>query len=431
MSAAGLVDSAGAPRPQGVNPVRAAAAFWGAVVFLPVGMNYLALVLLVLAILARAVLASDVETSLAARWRRVRSHPLCWPIAFLLGWSALVLVLGPRYPETASNAFHVVRIAATLALALSLTRQEAVAALGAFALALAASASVVAIHQLIGLPDLRVGPGLDVWSNLLRADLGNKAISNAVLFALAGSAALAIALDAGGARRAIAIAAFVAAFAIVGWALPSRTGVMILLLAMPLVLIDRWRASARHALAAALASLLLGAALLGAVPAARERLAQGWSEMTAAIAGDVSPTSWGLRLNLYRHTAAMVVERPLLGWGLGGWTSQWRARAPQGMSESNMPHNDFLWMGAQAGVVGMLAVAMLVLACARRAAARGDAVGRLGIVAIAAWLVAISANSAMRDAVIGLSMLWIVGLLLRLLTESRGTLPGWLEPGAR
>ena len=424
---AGLAATAAKAASLGPNPVPAAAALWGAVVFFPVGVNYLAFVLLGLAFLARGWRDRDGDTSLGARARRIRAHPLFWPLALFAAWTLLAVLLGPHYPETPSNAFHGARIVATLACALALTRRELDRAIGGFLFGLAVSAAIVGLHHAVGMPDPQLWGGLTVWSNLLQV-IGNKSISNAVLFAFAGSAALACAVDARGARRAAYLLAYALALATVVWALPSRTGVVILVAAVPVLAIHRFRGSWRRMLAVSIGSLALLASLVAAIPAARDRLDQGWAELQGALAGEVARTSWGLRLNMYRHSADMVVERPLLGWGVGGWNDQWRRRAPESIADMNMPHNDFLWMGAQTGVVGMLAVAALVFATVGRIAARRDRIGRLGAVATLCWLVAISANSAMRDGVIGLSMLWIVGLVLRMQTEPRSNGPAEPRP---
>ena len=82
-----------------------------------------------------------------------------------------------------------------------------------------------------------------------------------------------------------------------------------------------------------------------------------------------------------------------------------------------MPHNDYLWMGSQAGVTGLLTLLVIMLAgvwvCWRRA----DLTGRIGFVAMLTMLIAASLNSAMRDAQIGLSLLWIAFLFLRMVQE--------------
>ena len=104
--------------------VRPAAMFWGLTVFMPVGVPYLAFLLLALALLA------------AGDWReraaRLRGNPMWWPVILYVVWTLVVLALGPYYPQTPSNLVHGLRIAATLLMALALTREEALWALRGF-----------------------------------------------------------------------------------------------------------------------------------------------------------------------------------------------------------------------------------------------------------------------------------------------------------
>ena len=112
-----------------------------------------------------------------------------------------------------------------------------------------------------------------------------------------------------------------------------------------------------------LGGVLVGAALWSS-PAVQQKFALGVQEIEAAQAGAVSEGSWVVRYYMYRDTARMIIDRPLTGWGIGGWTEQWHLRGPRLLADYNMPHNDFLWMGAQAGIPGsatLLAIITLSL----------------------------------------------------------------------
>ena len=168
-------------------------------------------------------------------------------------------------------------------------------------------------------------------------------------------------------------------------------------------------------------ALLLGGALaavaLWQAPAIQTKMALGLQELEAAQAGAVSKGSWVIRFYMYRDTARMIADRPLAGWGIGGWTDQWHRRGPALLAESNMPHNDFLWMGAQAGVPGALSLLVIMGVGLWLAWHRRDLAGRLAFVAFLLLLLATSVNSALRDAQIGLSLLWVAMLYLRLAGE--------------
>ncbi|MGH6627758.1 MAG: O-antigen ligase family protein [Burkholderiaceae bacterium] len=387
-----------------IHWARCAALFWGLVVFMPVGVNYLAFFALLACMLAQG--------DWPERIQRLRGHRMWWPAVFFMAWTLLVLAVQPTYPETPSNLWHGLRIVATLALALALKRDEAMWALRGFWIAAIVSLAIVGLHHLVGLPDW------PLWANLLRMS-GNKSISNAVLFSLVAASALAVSLERGGWIRPACVALAVALMAVVTWALPSRTSLLIILITLAASFIHLWRSRKLQLATALMAAGLAASVAAMNIPAVQQRFAQGLGEIKQAQEGDVSPVSWGVRVNMYQHTAQMMLERPLLGWGVGSWNQQWKQRVPAQIADFNMPHNDFLWMGAQAGLPGALALLALVLAGMQRGWSRTDLRGRLAFAASLTLLLATSFNSAMRDAAIGLSVLWVVGLYLRMAEEQQ------------
>lgn len=398
------------------SSVRVVAAFWGLVLFMPVGMNYLAFFALLLAML--------LSPGLPARWARFRSHPLWWPSVAFVAVQLLALALMPRYPETVGNLWHGGRIVATLALALMLDRDETLWGLRAFAAGAAYALVVVLVHQAVGLPDW------PVWQNL-QVHLGNKSIADALLFALAASTALLWALERGGWWRWAGVGLAAVLIAIDIWWLPSRTSVLGVLVVLVAACVHRWR---RHRLALTLAiasCLLLAAATIAAVPFLRERFELGVSEVQRASVGDVAHESWSVRYHMYTRTWDMIRERPWTGWGIGSWNTQWRGRVPELLHGYNMPHNDFLWMGAQAGVMGALILVALAGVTLVPGWRRQDLTGRLALAAGLTLIQATCWNSAMRDAAIGLSLLWVTGLYLRIAQEEGDALDAVFNVRAR
>jgi O-antigen ligase len=384
--------------------VRWVALFWGVATFFPVGLNYAALVAL--------IAAMAWQGGWRARLQRLRAEPNWWPAWLLLGWGALVLVFGAHYPQTAENAFHLVRIVLTLALALALARDEAVWALRGFWLGVVVALLLVALHLTLGLPYS------SAWKGIIRY-AGNKSLSNAVLLALATSTGLLLLPLLGGRQRVWALALALGSVAVLVAVLCSRTAWLITVVGLLAGLLHQFRARRQHqALVIVLiAALTLSAALL--VPGIRDRLEVGARQISNAYTGQQvdEGSSWGVRFRMYTETLEMVRERPLAGWGIGSWNTQWKARVDSELAESNMPHNDFLWMGAQAGVPGALLLLWLIAAGLPRAWRRHDMSGRLGVVALLAMLLAVAANSALRDAAIGLSVWFIVLIFQRLCTE--------------
>lgn len=396
-----------------------AAMFWGLAVFAPVGVNYLA-ALLLLASLAAA-------GHLRERMARVRASPLWWPVVAYVAWTLVVLAVGPHYPQTPSNLWHGMRIALTMLMALSLTRDEAAASVRGFLVIAFFSIAIVLLHRTVGFP--LWAP----WRATLEVE-GNKSINNALLFALLGATGAVTGLAQFDLRGRHSLRLALGAFAvtaitglIVALWLISRTSLLALLLAVPAACVHQWRRQLRPlALALALGAAVAGAALWQS-PSVQQKVELGVQELESAQAGAVSEGSWVVRYYMYRDTARMVIDRPLSGWGIGGWTAQWHLRGPALLANYNMPHNDFLWMGAQGGVPGALTLAVILLAGLWQCWKRADLAGRMGFVAILVMTVATSVNSAMRDAQIGLSLLWVSFVYLRLALEPgspwQGVLP--------
>jgi O-antigen ligase len=113
----------------------------------------------------------------------------------------------------------------------------------------------------------------------------------------------------------------------------------------------------------------------------------------------------------------MMLDKPLTGWGIGAWNTLWHARGPALLHDYNMPHDGFLWLGAQAGIPGCLTLLAILLTSVWFCWRRPDVTGRLGLVALLMLLLATSVHSAMRDAQIGLALPWIAFIYLRLVQE--------------
>jgi len=353
------------------------------------------------------------------RWReraaRLRANPLWWPVVAYVAWTLIVLAIRPHYPETPSNLVHGLRIAATLLMAMALAREEAVWALRGFLLVSALNLLLVVVFYAVG--------GFAIWAPLrgVVMEVGNKSISNALLFSVVASTAAVWGLAQIAAHRPLrALPAFALVLllgAVVALPLTSRTSVLALLLVIPAVCVHQWRSHLRMLSAA----LVLGAVVLGAglyqLPPLQHKVEVGVEEIEKAQTGAIFHGSWVIRYYMYRDTGRMIADRPLAGWGIGGWTEQWHKRGPALFADSNMPHNDFLWMGAQGGVPGLLSLLVIMVAAVWQAWRRPDIAGRYALGATLVALIASSVNSALRDAQIGLALLWIAMVYLRLAQE--------------
>ncbi len=395
--------------------------FWGLVVFMPVGVTYLSAILLLLTLL--------VAGGGRERFARLRANPLWWPVMAYVAWTLIVLAFRPHYPETPSNLFHGLRIAATVLMAMALTREEAIWALRGFLLIAALNVLLIVLYYAIGFP---------IWSPLRAVvmEVGNKSISNALLFSVVAATAAVWGIAQIAAHRPLrAVPAFVLVLGlglVVALPLTSRTSVLALLLVIPVVCVHQWR----NHLKMLVSAVVLGAVVLGAglyqLPQLQQKVETGVQELEEAQAGAVFKGSWVIRYYMYRDTGLMIADRPLTGWGIGGWTDQWHKRGPVLFADSNMPHNDFLWAGAQGGVPALLSLLIIMVAAVWQAWKRPDIAGRYALGATLIALIASSVNSALRDAQIGLALLWVAMIYLRLAQETQDPAP-WrdLWPGRR
>ncbi|MDM0107306.1 O-antigen ligase family protein [Variovorax sp. J22R24] len=393
-----------------------AAMFWGLTVFMPVGVTYFAAVLLLITLVV------------AGGWReravRLRNNPMWWPVMAYVAWTLVILALGPYYPETASNLFHGLRIAATVLMALALTREEAIWAVRGFWIMGLVNIVMIALYYTVGFPML------EPWRGVLIL-IGNKSISNALLFTIMAATAAVYGLKALSEHRpgraALAFALIPAVIAIITFTLPSRTSLLALLLAIPAACVHQWRRQLKVLAVVLMVGGVVAAAGLWNSPVVQQKFAVGIQEIEAAQAGEISEASWVVRYYMYRDTARMIIDRPFAGWGIGGWTEQWHLRGPKLLDYKNMPHNDFLWMGAQGGVPGALSLLAIILMSVWVAWKRDDMAGRYAFVATLIVLIATMVNSALRDAQIGLAILWVGMVYLRLAQEPgdswRGLVP--------
>ncbi|WP_093021213.1 O-antigen ligase family protein [Variovorax sp. OV700] len=392
--------------------VRPAAMFWGLVVFMPVGVTYLSALLL----LATMGLAGG----LRERFARLRANPLWWPVVAYLAWTFIVLAFGPHYPETGSNLFHGLRIGLTILMAMALTREEAIWALRGFLLIAALNVLLILAHYAIGFP---------IWSPLRAVvmEVGNKSISNALLFSVVASTAAVWGIAQIAAHRPLrAIPAFALVLGlglVVALPLTSRTSVLALMLVIPVVCIHQWRSHLKMLVSALVLGAVVLAAALYQLPQLQHKVETGVEEIEKAQAGEIFKGSWVIRYYMYRDTGLMIADRPLTGWGIGGWTDQWHKRGPVLFADSNMPHNDFLWVGAQGGLPALLSLLVIMAGAVWQAWKRPDIAGRYALAATLIALIASSVNSAMRDAQIGLALLWIAMVYLRLAQEPRDAQP--------
>lgn len=85
-----------------------------------------------------------------------------------------------------------------------------------------------------------------------------------------------------------------------------------------------------------------------------ERIGKAIAEANEWKQGREDPTSIGTRLNYYSNTLDIIAEHPLFGVGTGGFKVAYDKQVKNSdMAPSDNPHNQYLLIAAQLGIVGL------------------------------------------------------------------------------
>jgi len=101
--------------------------------------------------------------------------------------------------------------------------------------------------------------------------------------------------------------------------------------------------------------LLMGSAYY-ASDSTQQRLTAAWENISSYRLTQPANSSVGYRLEFYYHSALLIKEHPWLGTGAGGFSRAYQNNtANQGLIVSGNPHNDFLMIAVQWGLLGLAA----------------------------------------------------------------------------
>ena len=387
--------------------VAVAACCWGLSAFLPVGVMYLNLLIMLLVL--------GLQSDRRHRWSRMRRAAVAIPMALLLLWSLLVVLAGPWYPDTATRLFHLVRVALIIMLGLMLSDAEARLAILAFLASAIVAVLIVLAHRIWGLPDWTI------WSSLLTSR-NNFSSGNMIVLASASGVfwwmATQSPLDT--TRRAAAIAAGLATTATVALHAQSRNAQLLMAVLLLVVVVCRFR-TWRAAAGGAAAVLVLAAGAWSLSPTVHDRFAELASDVRGVQTESDTVTSIGLRWRMAQEAVAAIGENPVMGTGLGSWLSRWHLAwagfadrlppdTPPHLADTNNPHNDFLLTGMETGIPGMLILIWLMLAFVVAGWRRHSLAGGVTVVFGVAVMVTAAVNAPLRDAALGSTLLWLLAV---------------------
>lgn len=210
-------------------------------------------------------------------------------------------------------------------------------------------------------------------------------------------------------RRALTVLAALAAFNVLFMVI-GRTGYVVL--AALGVYFFFCRFGRRGVVLAALGLLFVCAAADQWSEAFHERASKAIAEASAWKPGRGDQTSIGLRFDYYTNTLAIVRDQPLFGVGIGGFELAYQQKvADTGMAPSNNPHNQYLLIAAQLGLVGLAFLVWLYAVIWRGAGRLAPPFGEIAHGLLLAIVIGNLFNSFMLDFTERTFFAWLSGVL--------------------
>ncbi len=186
------------------------------------------------------------------------------------------------------------------------------------------------------------------------------------------------------------------------------------ILLITLALLFGWQRARFRGIAAAIAAALMAVAVLSAIPGPfQTRVKEILFELKQERADRPASTSTGFRMEFYRNTMTLIQKQPFLGYGTGGFPAAYAELVKNtGQNPSRNPHNEFMLITVQTGLIGLAAFLCLLWQQWRLAPQlptpmeRGLAQGLVVMMGIICML-----NSALLDHTEGLLYAWLTALL--------------------
>jgi O-antigen ligase len=366
--------------------------------FFPVGVMYAGLSLFMIAWLAGG--------DFRGKWHVARNNALFKPLLIMLSVLAFNMIFLSQGNERRWTALVHYLIFFFLLLFMSLgagewqTRAKKVFFAGALY-----GASVYYLAHLGLLPDWRIFKNYASYG-------GNKSIALGIFLSIAAAWMLNEAMAQVEKRLAwLGIAAYGYIGLAVLFLATTRTG-MLLFFVLSLMVVIRHITLSLRGLALALSVVMVAGLAWQLSPQLRERTLVTIHAVQAFTKGEMG-TGQGNRLQFVQKTGEMILEKPLLGHGIGSWLAQYPVRA-QGLETSEMstPHNDYLLYGAELGAVGLLALLGVFFSVLRMAWRSGGTRGMQLLVIGAAFVIGCAFNAILRDWKFGLPMVILLAVAL-------------------
>ena len=268
------------------------------------------------------------------------------------------------------------------------------------------------------------------WAHNMRNTVFKEYTQQGLSVLILGCMAMACALtERSNRRRWPLLAIATLATANVALVLGSRTAHIALI---PLVSFWAWRFSARYAsrvralLAALSVLVLISLAFLS--PVMKDRVVHSLPDEASRYVEGNAPTATGIRMHLWRRTLEIIGDAPVFGHGFDQWRPAYRSTMQaHGDSEAFVaghPHQEFLLILAEQGVVGLMVYLALLAALVRHVWKLAQPWRDLYGCVIAIYLVAGMANCLWGDFTHRHTFVLLIACipaLMRTTTKTRGS----------
>ena len=170
-----------------------------------------------------------------------------------------------------------------------------------------------------------------------------------------------------------------------------------------------------------LLALLLSGAVFLSTAHMRDRFEVAFNEISS-FEQDGERTSMGARVKAWQFSADLIQQSPLLGHGVGSYRPlayQHFANSPickLGVCEQ--PHNQFILTTVESGVLGLLALALFLIAPLFNRASSDSLAAQLGLPFVAIFIVTACLDSSLRIQAQSFFTVTTLGLLMALRTRA-------------
>ena len=204
--------------------------------------------------------------------------------------------------------------------------------------------------------------------------------------------------------------------------LGGRSGHVVVIVLLSLAVM--WELPKKYRWAVLVLPVVFFATAAATSPKVQKRVMAMSSEISAFSVAEgtsiVSGTSSGIRLHFWHRSIQSIAESPVLGSGVGSWSSEYdrieKQYNPSGakVNKRGNPHQEYLLWGVQLGMMGIVLFVVFLVAVFRDTAEGDNASARAAQSVLAALAVSCLFNSAIYDALIGDFFCVALGLMLAL-----------------